>query len=128
MSEQHATRVIDMELPDILMQLGNEADDLHDGISDATLDGLGDLFGEAAEEIQRLRQEIAEALYRNQEAEAEIERLRRGLRGVWEFAAVAATEDSYGKRAREAFFSLTEQVEDILQHRPEEPCATSPSG
>lgn len=71
------TIIIDMEPPDILMRLGNEADDLHDGISDSTLDELADLFGESAEEIQRLRKELAEALYRNQEADAELARLRQ---------------------------------------------------
>jgi hypothetical protein len=73
---EHITYIIDMELPDILAQLSEEADILRDGNSGASDDELADLLGDAAEEIKRLRAEIAEALYRNQEADAEIARLR----------------------------------------------------
>jgi hypothetical protein len=61
---------------DILVVLNEEADILRDGNSGASDDELADLLGDAAEEIKRLRAEIAEALYRNQEADAEIARLR----------------------------------------------------
>lgn len=75
----HITYIIDMELPDILGKLNEEADLLRDGNDCASDDELADLFGEAAEEITRLRKEIAEALYRNQEAGAEIARLREQI-------------------------------------------------
>ena len=58
----HITYVIDMEPPDILAQLSEEADILRDGNSGASDDELADLFGEAAEEIARLRKELAAAL------------------------------------------------------------------
>lgn len=64
---------------DILDKLNEEADLLRDDHSRASDEELADLLGESAEEVQRLRKEIAEALYRNQEAGAEIARLRDQL-------------------------------------------------
>lgn len=72
---EHITYIIDMELPDILAKLSEEADLLRDGNDCASDDELADLFGDAAEEIARLRKEIGEALYRNQEADKEIKRM-----------------------------------------------------
>jgi len=71
---------IDIKLLDILTKLNEEADLLRDGNDCASDDELADLMGEAAEEIARLRKELAEALYRNQEADKELNRLRDLLR------------------------------------------------
>lgn len=59
MSEMHATYIIDMELPDILVQLNAMADDLRGGEPINTDDEIADLLGDAAEEIESLRAELA---------------------------------------------------------------------
>lgn len=46
---------------DILISLNEEADYQRDGSSGATSDEIADLFGEAAEEIQRLREQLGRA-------------------------------------------------------------------
>ena len=54
--------------------------------SGATSDEIADLFGEAAEEIQRLGKELAEALYRNQLADQELRRLTAILATIEQLA------------------------------------------
>ena len=55
---ENVTIIFNMELPDIVDRLNEEADLLRNGDNGATDDELADLFGEAVEEIERLRKEI----------------------------------------------------------------------
>ena len=55
---ENITIIFNMELPDIVDRLNEEADILRNGDNGATADELADLFGEAAEEIERLRKKM----------------------------------------------------------------------